>query len=812
MTDTPNVFISYARADGSDYSERLRDTLRADGITCWRDDRIDPTIDFTGEIETALDEATHVAVIVTADLKRADSFVRLEIGYALTHKKPIIPLVFEGGHRPITIINHTYISFVDWDTGYEMLLTRLKDFGTGEIDPATLQERELAYIQAVGRAYDHWRDLYTDLSAVARIEERKVKPKSAAARYLQMRHKIHQKRDYSPDAEKGKVVTTESFDELREGIRKYGRVALIGDPGAGKTTTLERLAYEYAASAVDDKGERIAGTPLPLFVRLGAYDGTDFTQFLASFFGNLPLENYLPDGVLLLLDGLNEMPAEHMGTVEAWLREHENVKVIVSCRKLEYVERKLPLQRIDVAPLDLERIRLFLTNYLEDEDRDRLFWGLAGYEARKAWAWYQGKVDEATYRSFFTATDKIGDEWEPERKSLDRIRQALREDAQLPDMLGVVTNPFLLFGVIEIFIIEGTVPRNKGELFGHFVDSLLAERGQVAEREDRPWIVENKQKQALATLAYQMQAEKRGTSVALDFVMQCFHDAVPEEDPDTLLYFAISASILEQSDTVRFSHQLLQEYFAAYEMGEDMRRGVPASKYFPSDAWWEPTGWEETAVLLAGMEGNASTVVKWLTPIQPDLAYKVATESGAVCSGDAMQGLYRPAEGARRSPYALAEWGRKIADDDSRPGVGLRADGLPDIVWGEPVVAGTYKIGGDEKARKSLPEQDVTFDYSYRLAIYPITVKQFEIFLKVQDGIALDRWWSSLSFGWGDKQVGEQTEKSANHPRTDVNWYQAVAFCRWLTVQYRDANLLDADSEIRLPTGQEWEVVAQPTR
>ncbi|MEL6310131.1 MAG: SUMF1/EgtB/PvdO family nonheme iron enzyme, partial [Chloroflexota bacterium] len=171
--------------------------------------------------------------------------------------------------------------------------------------------------------------------------------------------------------------------------------------------------------------------------------------------------------------------------------------------------------------------------------------------------------------------------------------------------------------------------------------------------------------------------------------------------------------------------------------------------------------------------------------------------------------LYRPAEGARRSPYALAEWGRKIADDDSRPGVGLRADGLPDIVWGEPVVAGTYKIGGDEKARKSLPEQDVTFDYSYRLAIYPITVKQFEIFLKVQDGIALDRWWSSLSFGWGDKQVGEQTEKSANHPRTDVNWYQAVAFCRWLTVQYRDANLLDADSEIRLPTGQEWEVVAR---
>src|SRR5690606_34758433 len=121
-------------------------------------------------------------------------------------------------------------------------------------------------------------------------------------------------------------------------------------------------------------------------------------------------------------------------------------------------------------------------------------------------------------------------------------------------------------------------------------------------------------------------------------------------DADLLLYFAVSASILDQTDTVRFSHQLLQEYFAAYEMGEDLRRGVPASKYFPSDKWWTPTGWEETALLLAGMLGDASQVVEWLTPVQPDLAYKVATESGAPCQSAVLKTLYEPAEGARRSP------------------------------------------------------------------------------------------------------------------------------------------------------------------
>jgi hypothetical protein len=269
-------------------------------------------------------------------------------------------------------------------------------------------------------------------------------------------------------------------------------------------------------------------------------------------------------------------------------------------------------------------------------------------------------------------------------------------------MLGMVTNPFLLFGVSEIYHSEGAIPRNKGDLFGRFVDSLLAERGKIAERPDRKWIDESIQKQALAVLAYRMQSEKTGTSISLEFVLETFGQAVKDHDPQLLLYFAVSASILEQSSKIRFSHQLLQEYFAAYEIGEDLRRGVAANKYFPSDDWWIPTGWEESALLLVGLLGDASNVVTWLSPVQPDLAYKVVTESGSDCSETALEALYQPKDGARRSPYALAEWGRKIANTDTRAGVGLRSDGLPDIAWGKDVPTGTYKIGGDTEAYNSL--------------------------------------------------------------------------------------------------------------
>ncbi|MBK8032210.1 MAG: NACHT domain-containing protein [Chloroflexi bacterium] len=611
------------------------------------------------------------------------------------------------------------------------------------------------------------------MAATARIEEQKVKLKATAARMIEMRHAIHQQIDHSLDAEKGVTVKTESLDELREGLRNYRRVALIGDPGAGKTTTLERLAYEYASAAAEEVDEPFQRS-LPLFVRLGAYTGEDFTQFLEGAFGGLRLRDYLPNRVVLLLDGLNEMPPAHHSQIDAWLRGHLEVVVIVSCRKLDYVERKLPLQRIDVQPLDLERIRLFMSNYLEDEDRDKLFWALAGYDARRAWAWYQGKVQEVTYHEFFVGEDKPRSSWIPERKLLDKLRQSLREQHTffLPDMLGVVTNPFLLQIVIEIFALSGEPLRNKGDLFGRFVALLLAERGKTAVRADRAWIAEETQKRALAGLAYRMQSEKTGTSVGADFVLETFRHAVPEADAALLLYFAVSASILEQSDAIRFSHQLLQEYFAAYEMGEDLRRGVPASKYFPSDEWWTPTGWEETALLLAGMLGDATKVVEWLSPVQPDLAFRVATESGAPCANAALKPLYEPALNARRSPYAVAEWGRLNHEHDHRPGVGLRPDGLPDLLWCN-VPVGKFLYGDDKQERE--------IKYLFKIAKYPVTFIQFQTFL---DSGEYDdpRWWAGMLDAYQRQPMAEQYNPYRNHPRDSVSgirrWHLAAGWMR----------------------------------
>jgi hypothetical protein len=378
-------------------------------------------------------------------------------------------------------------------------------------------------------------------------------------------------------------------------------------------------------------------------------------------------------------------------------------------------------------------------------------------------------------------------------------------------MLGVVSNPFLLFITIQIFTRSGEPPANRGQLFNQFVTLLMVQRGKPAARTRPPWIDEQIQRQALAALAYRMQDEHTGTSVDAEWAHRVITEALPGQNAAQLLYLAASASIVEHGKTVRFVHQLLQEFFAAYEMGEDLRRGVPATKYWPSDQWWEPTRWEETALLLAGMSDEAAAVVRWLTPIHPTLAYRCATESGAPCCDDALQSLYNPSlppipayktgnevdqwrtKLPRITPLARAAWGRMLDEQaDTRRGIGLRSDGLPDIDWVQ-MPAGAFIYQDSEKL--TLP--------TFHIARYPITYKQFQAFLDMPDGFNHDAWWQGLTKKYQKQEMREQYFKYWNHPRETVSWYQAVAYCRWLSAKL--------GYEVRLPTEQEWEKAARGT-
>jgi hypothetical protein len=227
------------------------------------------------------------------------------------------------------------------------------------------------------------------------------------------------------------------------------------------------------------------------------------------------------------------------------------------------------------------------------------------------------------------------------------------------------------------------LPANRAHLFAAFVDTLLE---RERERHPERWLPADCQVDALAALAYAMQAERgRGTTVERPWAVDLLHQAVPGLDAERLLYLAASATVLDADEAaVRFYHQLLQEYFAAREMGRRVAAGEPLSTYWPRERWWEPSGWEETAILLAGMEPDASALLEKVTGVNPVVAARCLVEGSAQASGVARQAMVEaliartadekePALARARSGDALASVG------DPRPGVALRPDGLPDI-------------------------------------------------------------------------------------------------------------------------------------
>lgn len=94
---------------------------------------------------------------------------------------------------------------------------------------------------------------------------------------------------------------------------------------------------------------------------------------------------------------------------------------------------------------------------------------------------------------------------------------------------------------------------------------------------------------------------------------------------------------------------------------------------------------------------------------------------------------------------------------------------------------------------------------TFLMAKYPITNAQYEVFVTAQDGYAEAKWWnySAEAQKWRHKRSQPTaTAYTGNDlPRTNVSWYDAVAFCGWLSNR--------TGQKIRLPTEQQWQRAAQ---
>ena len=302
---------------------------------------------------------------------------------------------------------------------------------------------------------------------------------------------------------------------------------------------------------------------------------------------------------------------------------------------------------------------------------------------------------------------------------------------------------------------------------------------------------------------------------------------------DVIEYVRDRAGLLEEhgrnaddtDDVYRFPHRTFQEYLAAMHLlnAPDFPRELA------SLARLDPTRWRE-AVLLAG--AAAMPAMRWALVEALYEGKAIPAPGGGIGEeewwGAFLAGQVLVENDMHLDPPSMHEekldrvqaWHKGILErgmlpprdrglagqvlaelGDDRLGVGLiEKDGMliPEIGWGEEVPAGTYEIGGDGGAYSSFDKQKVQIERPYHLSRYPITNAQFQCFIDAPDRDDPE-WWEGIPSQ--ERIFDEPAFSYANHPRETVSWYQAIAFCRWLSDRLGEG--------VDLPHEYEWEAAAR---
>lgn len=325
-----------------------------------------------------------------------------------------------------------------------------------------------------------------------------------------------------------------------------------------------------------------------------------------------------------------------------------------------------------------------------------------------------------------------------------------------------------------------------------------------------------------------------------------------------------------------FPHRSFQEYLAACHLADQSETAKRLQAVLESDPeWWREVVLLGIAKIQRGGLGNAVNAVNALVPCAPEeleteitqLHWHTAALAGQALlemrlpqkSGDVFyttiikrvaKWLAQLLEGSRLTPRERAEAGNTLAKlGDPRPGVlphprplslrerGERGEGINLLLCEIP--AGKFWMGSKKGEKDSSDDEYPRFEYNipqnYYMSRYPVTNAQFELFVKDPEGYTKDEWWTKAGLGWRKDRMEHNRYGGVfalpNHPVVGVTWYEARAFCNWLTERLRvtsdelqmydpNAGVIRADenlkssivnrkSVIRLPTEAEWERAAR---
>ena len=173
-----------------------------------------------------------------------------------------------------------------------------------------------------------------------------------------------------------RVGLSQNFDETvpgMEAVEKHEKIAILGKPGAGKTTFLQHIAIEC------NRGN-YKSYCIPIFIQLRTFavrardeDEFSLSQEIYRQWSRLNLdisiiENLLQDGkILLLLDGLDEVTEsekdEAIAAIDRFSKKYYQNQIILTCRLADRQYRFRGFTYIEIADFSQFQIESFARNW-----------------------------------------------------------------------------------------------------------------------------------------------------------------------------------------------------------------------------------------------------------------------------------------------------------------------------------------------------------------------------------------------------------------------------------------------------------------
>ncbi len=269
------------------------------------------------------------------------------------------------------------------------------------------------------------------------------------------------------------------------------------------------------------------------------------------------------------------------------------------------------------------------------------------------------------------------------------------------------------------------------------------------------------------------------------------------------------------TDLFTFPHRSFQEYLAARWLLTDTERARKAAELAESDTW------REVVLLACGyltQQGRKEDVQALIVEVTGGERFDSPESRRRLLTGAMAWREYNS------PPRATGALGRLLAQEippklthlmqaaDAPPAQRLEAGLLlADLGDLPPDLDAFVPIG----AKAAL-------GYDFAIGKYPVTNAQFRRFFDA-GGYAADRpWWTaeavadieswSSNEGWrkGPRLWDDDRFNRATQPVVGVSWYEAVAYCGWLTGELRGKGAIGQNEVVRLAQEAEWAFVASP--